>query len=146
NEFGPYRGEGVLMSWDDARTLCNQGFSIGSHTMSHEPLTGLNQDDALIEIKQSKVVLETRLERAIPGFCYPRGAHSDFLAEAVCQAGYSHAVTTRYGSNDAGTDVFVLRRRNMSDLQGVRARFPVTVHRLELTSLFDRFLTSRRSG
>jgi peptidoglycan/xylan/chitin deacetylase (PgdA/CDA1 family) len=146
NEFGRYRGEKLLMTWADARMLCRQGFNVCSHTLSHEPLTDLSDAEAFTEIEQSREVLAQRLGRPINGFCYPRGAHSVFLAEAVKRTGYKYAVTTRYGANFSDADIFTLRRRNMADFQGIRANFPVLAHRLELTSLFDHYLSARRSG
>jgi peptidoglycan/xylan/chitin deacetylase (PgdA/CDA1 family) len=82
-EFGPYQGPRLLMSWDEARTLCDQGFTIGSHTVSHEPLTDLESTDAISEIADSRITISQRLNRAVSGFCYPRGAHSRSLALAV---------------------------------------------------------------
>jgi peptidoglycan/xylan/chitin deacetylase (PgdA/CDA1 family) len=144
-EFGPYRGPRLLMNWDEARTLCDHGFAIGSHTVSHEPLTDLESTDAISEIEDSRIALSQRLNRAVSGFCYPRGAHSSGLAAAVQNAGYSYAVTTRYGSNRHDTDIFALRRRNMADYAGLRALHPVLFQRLEVSGIMDGFLSKRRS-
>jgi peptidoglycan/xylan/chitin deacetylase (PgdA/CDA1 family) len=144
NNFGPYEGPQLLMGWPEIRDLSRNGFSIGSHTISHEPLTDLNQDAARSEIANSRSILAEHLGHPIPGFCYPRGAFSASLCKMVDQAGYTYAVTTRYSSNTSGADVFALSRRNIGDYAGVRSLFPTTAIRLELTGLLDSFLASRR--
>ena len=144
-EFGPYEGSRLLMDWDEIQDLCLKGFSIGSHTLSHEPLTDLDPTEARNEIEHSRSILADRLGYPIDGFCYPRGAFSDFLSEIVKQSGYSYAVTTRYASNKHKSDPFALSRRNISDYTGLRAVFPVAAIRLELSGVLDPLLSSRRS-
>jgi peptidoglycan/xylan/chitin deacetylase (PgdA/CDA1 family) len=144
NEFGPYDGTRLLMNWSEIDELCAKGFSIGSHTLSHEPLTDLDHTEALAEISGSRNALNTRLKRPVFGFCYPRGAFSTSLSEAVQQAGYSYAVTTRYASNSPESNVFTLCRRNISEYEDLRSRFPIASIRLELSGLLDYILSSRR--
>jgi peptidoglycan/xylan/chitin deacetylase (PgdA/CDA1 family) len=133
------------MNWNEAKHLAQKGFGIGSHSLSHEPLTDLGQTEAEIEIHDSRIALGERVGKQISGFCYPRGACSGFLAEAVKQAGYSYAVTTQYGSNQHGSNPLQLLRRNVADYEDCRSGFPITALRLELSGLFDSFLSIRRS-
>lgn len=146
NRFGPYDGPRLLMSWDEVRYLCRNGFEIGSHTLSHEPLTDLDESKAFAEIEESKTALTERIGQEISGFCYPRGAHSLPLARCVQRAGYAYAVTTCYGSNIPGQDAFMLRRRNIADYQGWRKSFPVFASRIEISGILDPLLSRRRSG
>lgn len=145
-EFGPYRGPRLLMNWDEIRELCASGFGIGSHSISHEPLTDLRRAEAIPEIVNSRAELAARLGRPISGFCYPRGAFSDFLAEGVREAGYAYAVSTDYGSNGPDSSLYALKRRNIADYDGCRSRFPLWSIRMELTGLLDPVLRSRRSA
>ncbi len=145
-EFGPYRGPRLLMNWEEIRELRASGFSIGSHSISHEPLTDLGREEAIPEIVNSRTELAARLGHPINGFCYPRGAFSDYLAEAVKEAGYAYAVSTAYGSNGPDSNPYALRRRNIADYDGCRSHFPVWSIRMELTGLLDPLLRSRRSA
>jgi peptidoglycan/xylan/chitin deacetylase (PgdA/CDA1 family) len=143
-EFGAYNGERLLMNWDEIRQLKNNGFSIGSHSFSHVPLTDLSACKAQIEVKESKIRLEQKIGITVSGFSYPRGSYSAMHASIVEQAGYSYAVTTRFGSNLRGCNRYTLARRNVSDFRGLRSLMPVSMHLLESTGLLDPLLTKRR--
>lgn len=45
-EFGPYGGKRLLMNWNEIRQLHTDGFEIGSHSLSHIPLTDLSNAEA----------------------------------------------------------------------------------------------------
>lgn len=143
-KFGIYEGPQLLMGWRDIQDLGTHGFSIGSHTLSHEPLTDLDPATARAEIIHSKRALAERLGIPIMGFCYPRGAFSASLSKMVAEAGYTYAVTTRYATNTHGADSFALGRRNIADYRGVRSLFPVTAIRMELSGILDPLLAPRR--
>jgi peptidoglycan/xylan/chitin deacetylase (PgdA/CDA1 family) len=145
-EFGPYSGDRLLMTWKEIQQLQTEGFAIGSHSFSHIPLTDLDEQAAGREIRNSANFLEKILGQRPSGFCYPRGQHSQQLGRSVEMAGYTYAVTTRFGSNQSHTDRFALARRNMSDFTGIRNHFPVTMHLVELSGILDGVLAARRAG
>lgn len=72
-----------------------QDFEIGSHTLTHPVLTRLSPDDVRRELVDSRQHLEDLTGRAVPSFCYPRGAHDATTVRAVRLAGYSYARTVR---------------------------------------------------
>lgn len=145
-EFGPCATEGLLMNWDDVQRLQREGFSIGSHSVSHIPLTDLNRENAHREITESADLISRRIGKRPTGFCFPRGAFKPDHAQLVAATGYDYAVTTRFGGNVSGEDPFTLKRRNMSDYHGIRALFPVAMHLFELTGRFDALLATRRTA
>lgn len=145
-EFGSVRGDRLLMTWDEIRQMQKDGFAIGSHSVSHIPLTDLDFRTAKNEIVASSRLLRERLGQWPTGFCFPRGAFTADHSSLVREAGYDYAVTTCFGGNDAQADPFSLKRRNMSDYQGVRSRFPVAMHLFELSGCLDKFLAARRAG
>lgn len=142
--FGAYDGPGLLMSMADARTLVRDGFEVGSHSMSHAPLTDLSLPEAVAELRDSKACLESDLGCPVQGFSYPRGAYTSDIARQARDAGYAYAVTTRFGSNSLGASAHELARRNMSDYRGLRARFPIPMHMLEISGRLDPLLANRR--
>ena len=146
DEFGPYQAARLLMNWDELHQMQKEGFSIGSHSVSHIPLTDLDPQAARYEIAASADLLEDRLGHRPVGFCYPRGAYDQAHAQMVKDCGYEYAVTTRFGGNGPGADSFALNRRNMADFHGVRARFPVMMHMLELSGWLDGLLALRRTA
>lgn len=144
SEFGGYSGQRLLMNWNEIKQMANSGFEIGSHTMSHIPLTDISETKAVKEITVSKHMIGKKIGKEISGFCYPRGAYSKQLALLVQQGGYDYAVSTQFGSNTPITSPYALKRRNMSDYPDLRRFFPVSMHLLELSGWLDSILTKRR--
>ena len=80
-----------LMSATELRTLHEMGFTIGSHTVSHRPLIGLNIEEADKEITDSRAILTNMLGVAINWFAYPYLAANDITRNLVRDAGYQGA-------------------------------------------------------
>ena len=105
---------GRLMTWDELRTLAEEGHEIGSHSMSHALLPQLEGDALTYEVETSKARIEAAIDRPVSSFCYPNGDADDASAAAVQSAGYAAAVTTRWGTNELGQDPYLLRRCDMN--------------------------------
>jgi peptidoglycan/xylan/chitin deacetylase (PgdA/CDA1 family) len=104
---------GLMLSWEEIRIMHENGISFGSHTMTHPILSKLPLDRAREEIQKSKRVIEERLRTPIRTFAYPKGSGDDFddsTKRLLKEAGYACAVTTKFGANESGQDLFDLRR------------------------------------
>lgn len=76
--------------------LCklDQGFEIGSHTLSHRYLTkGMPRELMVSEIVEGKRVIEDQLGHAVAGFCYPGGRFDVAVVRAVKAAKFEYART-----------------------------------------------------
>jgi peptidoglycan/xylan/chitin deacetylase (PgdA/CDA1 family) len=142
--FGTSKQKDLIMTWTEIKQLAEDGFAIGSHSLSHIPLTDLPDDLAKEEIEMSKTNIENKLNIDVEGFSYPRGSHTLKHAAMVEEAGYSYAVTTYFGKNRRGCDPFRLSRRNISDYHGIRSWFPITMYMIELSGILDSVLSGRR--
>lgn len=73
------------------------GHEIGGHTVNHPMDMKLLTDDELkFEIGDNKLMIETLVtKKPITKFCYPRGRHDTRVRQAVKDAGYLEARTTR---------------------------------------------------
>src|SRR5271166_853940 len=100
----------AIMEKSQVREWLAAGHQIGSHTVSHPDLTRLPTGDAQEEIRASRKWLEDTFGVSVSHFSYPQGAFDDRILEMVREAGYNTAVTTQFGVNDVGTDVYRLRR------------------------------------
>ena len=98
------------VSWDEAREMSAAGIDIGSHTVSYPILTNVNGRRLRSELADSRGRLEDELGRRVDLFCYPNGTLNAGVRQAVRQAGYSCAVTSDAGFNDARSDLLALRR------------------------------------
>ena len=104
------RPTGRLLSATELRAMQASGMEIGSHTANHVRLT--EADDTLLttELLDSKAALEHAVGEEILSFAYPYGAWDARCANAVREAGYRAACTTRTGWALRDGDPFLLRR------------------------------------
>jgi peptidoglycan/xylan/chitin deacetylase (PgdA/CDA1 family) len=68
---------------------------IGAHTMTHAELSSQPPSIQKHEIRQSKINLEHLLNREVTQFAYPYGAYSRVTLNAVRDAGFELACSTR---------------------------------------------------
>lgn len=99
-----------MLSAAELRVLTDEGIDVGSHTVTHPWLSRMQLSAAQGEIRDSKAQLEDLLGRRVDHFAYPFGDYSEAVRDAVGEAGYSGACSTRYGKRHTSADVFALRR------------------------------------
>lgn len=85
-----------MMTWEELTSLDPALITVGSHTLSHPILTTLPAEELDRELRESRRVLEQKLNREIPFFCYPNGSYDERVYQAV-KNNYSAAVTTETG-------------------------------------------------
>ena len=72
------------MNYSNLTDLLNDGHSIGSHTLSHQRLSGINSSEFLTkEIRDSKLELERKLNTTIDHFAYPFGDIESISRKAI---------------------------------------------------------------
>lgn len=104
------RPDGRLLNAAELRGIQSAGIEIGSHSVSHVRLTEANDKQLRAELIDSKVAMETALGNEISSFAYPYGAWDARCANAVREAGYRAACTTRTGWALRDGDPYKLRR------------------------------------
>lgn len=103
----------AFLNWEEIRTMAASGLiSFGSHTAGHAILTTIGRDTAKMELLASKnrLLAEKVVDAENVPFCYPNGNFNAHIADQVRRTGYNLAVTTEYGWNGSGGDVFALKR------------------------------------
>ena len=78
------------MSWSQVMALCDLGHEIGNHTFDHLKLVSLPRDVLQKQVVESKVYLESRLDRQIDYFAWPYGKMHDVDQDALRVALSSH--------------------------------------------------------
>jgi peptidoglycan/xylan/chitin deacetylase (PgdA/CDA1 family) len=113
------------MTWKEINALCARGVEFGSHTCSHPKLPALTIEEATREMEESRAIIGEHLDGNGAGaslpFAYPYGAYTLEVVERARESGYSCALTTDAGPNDAKTDLFLLRRMLIGDDDDVPA-------------------------
>lgn len=99
-----------VATWRELREAARRGVEIGSHTVDHCRLTGVDPERVAQQLADSMQHLEQHVELECRHFCYPNGDHDAAVAEQVREAGYASAVTTENGLNAIGDDLMTLRR------------------------------------
>lgn len=77
-----------LLSWDEIREMSDYGIDFESHTCSHPYLSRLSREEMRNELLESKMVIETALNKQVTFFCHPYGDSSRETQEAARECGY----------------------------------------------------------
>jgi phosphatidylinositol alpha-1,6-mannosyltransferase len=112
---------------ESVRTLHNQGFDIGAHTVHHPILNECTRAQARAEIGDSKDELEAIIGGRVHSFAYPNGRPNEDYGpehvEMVRSLGYTSAVTTSNGVSTRDSDIFQLPRFTPWGLSDERIAF-----------------------
>lgn len=103
-------GKPGYVTWDDLKNLKNEGWEVGSHSLTHPDLEISSNDTAQKQIIDSKKILEDKLGIIIDFFCYPAGKYNQNTISMLKAAGYGGAVTTTSGTKNYQSNIFELKR------------------------------------
>ena len=106
---------GRLLSWEDARTLDQRGFEIGSHGMTHAPLTDLDDDALRAELVDSRSQIQTRLGVECLSIAYPDNRADARVVLAARNAGYELGFGGGERSNPADIEPIAFSRLTGED-------------------------------
>jgi len=98
------------LTWDQVKEMKGNGFSFGSHTLSHLFLTNASENDMRSQLEQSRQTMEWRLNQKIEYLAYPGGAYNQQIIKIARQAGYRAAFTINLGRNTLNCGLFTLNR------------------------------------
>lgn len=99
------------LRWEDIREMSRQGIEFGAHSVTHPILPRVESRQVIhTEVGVPKQRIESELGQAVEAFCYPNGDWDERCLEAVQQAGYRCAVTTRWGRNLRPASPYLLER------------------------------------
>jgi peptidoglycan/xylan/chitin deacetylase (PgdA/CDA1 family) len=123
NSQPPQRGLAgkEFLTWNEVRELHAAGIEFGSHTVNHPKLVELSWGEIELELRNSKVEIETQLAAPVTTFAYPyafpqaNGAFIERFKHLVKEAGYECCVTTEVGRMQPGADRYQLKRLPMNN-------------------------------
>jgi peptidoglycan/xylan/chitin deacetylase (PgdA/CDA1 family) len=90
--------------------MAENGYTIGSHTVSHPYLSELSVADLARELGESKQILEENTGQQIKYLAPPGGRYSEQVIKTATCLGYEALVTTLVGLNHHRSDVMQLKR------------------------------------
>ncbi len=101
------------MTWDQARSLHAQGFSLGAHTQTHVDLGAVSLDEARAELQGSIRDIEREVGQAPTLFAYPFGGVNnmrDDVRELIAALGLRCCPSSHGGLVRPDSDPYHLRR------------------------------------
>jgi len=108
-----------LLTWNQIRKLSSQGIIIGSHSLTHPPLTSLSDAELAPEIAESKKMIEKETGQEPRFFCYPYGRFDERTRRAV-RDHYAAACTTSLRLLSPEEDPLALPRIDVHYLRNPR--------------------------
>jgi peptidoglycan/xylan/chitin deacetylase (PgdA/CDA1 family) len=108
-----------VLTWSELREMSAECFDVGAHTVTHPVLTSLSSDEAMREVRDSKMAIERALNRPVTLFAYPFGELEHFNEETkrlVEKSGYGAACSAINGLVLPETDRFALPRLYVPDV------------------------------
>lgn len=91
-----YLGRPGYLSREHLLELRRIGFEIGSHGLTHTPLTKMRPAEASNEMLESKCRLEDLLQEPIAGLALPFGHYNEAVLKAAWAAGYRRVMTSDF--------------------------------------------------
>ena len=98
------------MTWEQAKELADNGFSIESHTYSHKSMTEASDEEISKELTKSRDTIKNKLGIDADFMAYPTGTYNLHIAELVQKAGYKGAFTIKYDNVSRESNVYALER------------------------------------
>lgn len=134
------------MTWDQVRALSKSGWEVGSHTKTHQALTGLDATQLDEELAGSRLKCEEMIGPPCRSLAYPYGDYDARVIAAAERAGYSAAASAQPGleirSAFSCPRVTILR---LDDLRLFRLKISLAVRRLPALTSWAQALGLRRA-
>ncbi|NLD61351.1 polysaccharide deacetylase family protein [Candidatus Sumerlaeota bacterium] len=108
-DYTPPEGDPVL-SPDEIREMSENGISIQSHGMTHARLVELTDAEVFREMKDSKEILESIINKKVDLFAYPYGNARPSFELLAKRAGYRAAFSTYRGRDHKPDERYFLKR------------------------------------
>jgi peptidoglycan/xylan/chitin deacetylase (PgdA/CDA1 family) len=114
-ETVPKGDGGCVLGPDELRSLGDDGWEIGAHTVGHVVLTREERMSARAELTESRAAIERFTGRPCRFLAWPNGYYSEALIAEARRAGYSAALTTFDRPNSRGQDPMRIGRKCLSE-------------------------------
>lgn len=103
-------GTPYMMGWRQLEELVLDGMSIQSHCMTHPLLGQLDRDGITYELKESKQILQDRLQTSIDFLSLPDGSYNNYYRNVAIETGYRGGCTSKIGLVNPSCDPYLLNR------------------------------------
>lgn len=101
------------LTWDQIKTMYSDGFEVGSHSLTHGIMAGLDEKLCYEEASVSKDRIEKEVCCNVRCFSYPignKGSFNDATEKVLKKIGYERAYTNIMGMDNSAGEPFAIRR------------------------------------
>jgi peptidoglycan/xylan/chitin deacetylase (PgdA/CDA1 family) len=77
-----------MLTWAGVRDAVAAGVEIGAHGVTHRALDSLDASALVVELEESKRIVEDEIQRAVHHVAYPFGYHNQEVLRAARRVGY----------------------------------------------------------
>jgi peptidoglycan/xylan/chitin deacetylase (PgdA/CDA1 family)/glycosyltransferase involved in cell wall biosynthesis len=102
-----------LMTAEQKKAFVDNNWEVGAHTLTHQHLTGMNDQEVLNELTESRKRIEQELQTKVVSFAYPFGNYDDRVKALVKQTGFEFGIATDNGGMTIEEDRHAIFRVNM---------------------------------
>lgn len=95
---------GLMMNWNDVNQIINAGIEVGSHTVTHPPLTTISKPDLERELQWSKSEYFKHTGKDPRVIAYPVGSCNEQVKKSATLAGYNYGLALNNKIYDPRTD------------------------------------------
>lgn len=103
-----------FLNADDLKILEKNGFDVQPHSNNFDNIKDMDKEAAFRNIHDSKKFIEANLQKPARVFSYPSGGVSQDCISVLKKLGFKAAVCSVSGYNDKKTDLFMLRRTEIT--------------------------------
>ncbi|MGZ3863965.1 MAG: glycosyltransferase [Bacteroidia bacterium] len=118
---------GLMLTWEEIKSLKEHNCEIGSHTVNHPVLSKkLSREELIFELKESGKIIEKHLGFFPETISYPFGAYNEDVKKVSAEAGYKLGVTVNPGTYDnMRHDLFEVPRIELFDEPFLKTRLRI---------------------
>lgn len=100
-----------MLVWPEIGAMSRYGIEFMSHTVSHRQVGDLSDDEVLFEISQSKLDIESHINRPVPFIAWPFDNFSNRAISLLPQVGYRGAIRYTGGVEDIRSmNIYAIKR------------------------------------
>ena len=107
-KVGPSEENGLRE--DDVRAIVSAGCDVGFHTLRHDPLPSLDNDELRAALREGRETLAAAGANNVDLIAYPHGRADERVAAAARDAGFALGFTTRRDPVRPDTDPLLVPR------------------------------------
>ena len=129
----------TMLSWEQVKEMSQNNICFGSHTKSHAILTQISNNKVVEELRESKEIIEKRINQPVYFLSYPNGNYNASIIRIAKEAGYLASFTCLPGVNVLNENIFELKRRHIREdqTQGLNGEFSGFFFKAELSGIRD---------